>query len=533
MHLALYRKYRPASFDDVCGQEHITSVLKYQASEGKVSHAYLFCGSRGTGKTSSAKILAKAVNCLSPENGNPCGKCEACLAIDSGAATDVVEMDAASNNGVDNIRDLRDEVTYAPAMLKRRVYIIDEVHMLSTSAFNALLKTLEEPPEHVLFILATTELHKLPATIISRCQRFDFRRIGIADITGRLHYIAKCENIVLEDHAAERIAKLAQGGMRDAVSLFELCAGGGADVTEDHVRDVLGVSGYATSCDVANAVAGKDMKSLFATVAGISETKDIAVFWQELLAFWRDMLVCKYADDFRSYLDITENEAAMLSAVAAKFTLGALVYQSGVLDDAMRVMVRSPQTKRVTAELALVRMCQPSADSSPDALMARVSELEDKIKLMSAGVMLTAEPVQAVASSANGNAKPEKTAGATVIADVSPAVAEVKTEAAKPTAPEYTAVSDISAIVEKLSQTNPMAVEFFRSSKTELSSDGKRVRIIPENDFAGRMLSGDDIVRAVAEAFVLMEVCTTLPAVTVEKAAPKNKSKPSDDLFGF
>ena len=533
MHIALYRKYRPTNFDDVCGQEHITSVLKYQSEEGRVSHAYLFCGSRGTGKTSSAKILAKAVNCLAPENGNPCGKCEACLAIDSGATTDVVEMDAASNNGVDNIRELRDEVTYAPAMLKRRVYIIDEVHMLSTSAFNALLKTLEEPPEHVLFILATTELHKLPTTIISRCQRFDFRRIGITDITKRLHYIAKTESIVLEDAAAERIAKLAEGGMRDAVSLLELCAGGGADVTEEHVKEVLGVSGYGVSCDVANAVAGKDMKSLFSIIAQVSETKDVSVFWQELLAFWRDMLVCKYADDFKNYLDLTENEAEMLSAVAAKFTLGSLVHQSAVLDDAMRVMVRSPQTKRVTAELALVKMCQPSADASPDALMARISELEDKVKLLGAGVAIA--PEKSTATDNTVQVQTADNAKQTVKSEASPVtpdeispVAETKTA----TADDYSVVADMSGIIEKIAQKNPMAVEFLRSSKTEISADGKKVRIIPDNDFAVRILSSDDVIRTVAEAFLLTEICSILPAVTVEKAESKKKSKPSDDLFG-
>ena len=529
MHLALYRKYRPSTFDDVCGQEHITSVLKYQSETGKVSHAYLFCGSRGTGKTSSAKILAKAVNCLSPENGNPCGKCEACLAIDSGATTDVVEMDAASNNGVDNIRDLRDEVTYAPAMLKRRVYIIDEVHMLTTSAFNALLKTLEEPPEHVLFILATTELHKLPTTIISRCQRFDFRRIGITDITKRLRYIAKCENIVLEDAAAERIAKMAEGGMRDAVSLFELCAGGGAEVTEEHAREVLGVSGYSVACDVANAVARKDMKTLFGIVAKISETKDIAVFWQELLSFWRDMLVCKYADDFRSYLDLTENEAEMLSAVCARFSLGGLVHQSGILDDSMRVMVRSPQTKRVTAELAFVKMCNPAADFSPEALMARVAELEDKVKLMSAGVMPVQEKKEIVAEEKPEIARTVSVPAAAVDEAASESPVQIPVKNAED---DYIPVPDMSGVVEKLSQTNPMAVEFLRSSRTEITTDGKKVRIIPDNDFACRILSGDDVIRTVSEAFLLMEISDVLPSVTVEKAEQKKKNKPSDDLFG-
>ncbi len=529
MHLALYRKYRPSVFDDVCGQEHITTVLKYQAAEGRVSHAYLFCGSRGTGKTTSAKILAKAVNCLSPVGGNPCGKCEACIAIDSGATTDVVEMDAASNNGVDNIRDLRDEVTYAPAMLKRRVYIIDEVHMLSSSAFNALLKTLEEPPEHVLFILATTELHKLPATIISRCQRFDFRRIGIDDIKRRLHYIADAEGITLEDSAAERIARIAEGGMRDAVSLFELCSGGGTAVTDEHVHNTLGVSGYTALCDTAKAVANRDMKTLFSIMADVSETKDVSVFWQELISFWRDMLVAKYAEDFKSYLDITESEADMLRETAAMFPLGVLVYQSGVLDDAMKTMVRSPSTKRITAELSIVKMCQPAADSSPEALLARISELEDKVKLLSAGVVPAGndtnagKDVSADDKTVNPVPVPEPEAEKECVVKESSAIAEK--------AGGFSPVDNISAVVEKLGQKIPSMVLFFRESNVEMSDDGCTVRVLPDKSFAYQMLSKEDTVRAISEAFLLSGVCEKLPSVIVEKVGEQKKTTPADDLF--
>ena len=229
MHQALYRKYRPATFDRVCGQGHITDVLSYQVKAGRCSHAYLFCGSRGTGKTSSAKILAKAVNCESPKSGSPCLCCRSCLDIDAGLATDVIELDAASNNGVDDIRDICDKASYIPAVLRKKVYIIDEVHMLSQSAFNALLKTIEEPPEHVIFILATTEFHKVPATIVSRCQRFDFRRIDMRIIADNLLFIAKSEGMVLEEEAALLLARQAEGGMRDAIGLFELCSAGGAD----------------------------------------------------------------------------------------------------------------------------------------------------------------------------------------------------------------------------------------------------------------------------------------------------------------
>ena len=242
MYQALYRKWRPITFDDVCGQSHITDILKYETAENRISHAYLFCGPRGTGKTTCAKILAKAINCLSPVDGNPCGKCAACQSIDGESATDVLEMDAASNNGVDAVRAIRDEVIYTPSGLKYRVYIVDEVHMLSISAFNALLKTLEEPPAHVVFILATTELQKLPATIVSRCQRFDFRRISTPVITERLLHIAKAEKITLSADAARILAKHANGGMRDAISLLDLCSSTGGDLTASYVQDMLGIS---------------------------------------------------------------------------------------------------------------------------------------------------------------------------------------------------------------------------------------------------------------------------------------------------
>ena len=225
MYQALYRKYRPRSFEDVVGQEHITETLKKQVATSRLSHAYLFIGTRGTGKTTCAKILSKAVNCEHPENGNPCNKCPACLGIDDGTVMDIVEMDAASNNGVDHVRQLRDEAIFSPAAVKKRVYIIDEVHMMSTSAFNALLKILEEPPEHLMFILATTELHKIPATILSRCQRHSFKRLDSGCIEKRLGYVAECENLNLTADAAALIARLSEGGMRDALSLLDQCSG--------------------------------------------------------------------------------------------------------------------------------------------------------------------------------------------------------------------------------------------------------------------------------------------------------------------
>ena len=380
MHQALYRKWRPGNFDEVSGQEHITSILKYQCSTGKFSHAYLFCGSRGTGKTSCAKILAKAVNCLHPTEAGPCGECEACRAISAGSATDVLEMDAASNNGVDDIRDIRDEVIYAPSQLKYRVYIIDEVHMLSVSAFNALLKTLEEPPEHVVFILATTELQKLPATIISRCQRFDFRRITTDALTARLHLIAKEEGFVLEDEAARLIARHAQGGMRDAISLLELCAGAHLPITTGLVTDTIGSAGREGMIAVVNAIASKNYDAIFDIIdQTVKSSRDLGVFWQDLIGLYRDMLVIKTTKNAAKYLDLTDAEEVMMQKAASLFTKETLLWHTGILEDALFAMQRTYAIKRTVAEVTLLRLCDPLLDTSTTSILSRLSKLEESV----------------------------------------------------------------------------------------------------------------------------------------------------------
>ncbi len=380
MHQALYRKWRPRTFDEVCGQEHITSILKYETENRKFSHAYLFCGSRGTGKTTCAKILAKAVNCESPINGSPCNQCASCLAIDSGAATDVLEMDAASNNGVDNIRDIRDEVVYMPSALKYRVYIVDEVHMLSGSAFNALLKTLEEPPAHVVFILATTELHKLPSTIISRCQRFDFRRITTPVLTDRLAYIADREGIEYETDALRILAKLAQGGMRDAISLLELCAGGRKKITPALVEETVGSGGRESIEQTVRAIASSNFDGIFSAIdTVVRSSRDVAVFWQDLISFYRDMLVMKTTAAADRYLDLTENEADRLRKTAELFSRETLLYHCRVLDDTLYAMQRAGTAKRIVAEMGLIKMIDTSLDSSADAMLSRISKLENAV----------------------------------------------------------------------------------------------------------------------------------------------------------
>ena len=373
MYQALYRKWRPAFFDDVVGQEHITSILKSEVENGKLSHAYLFCGPRGTGKTTCAKIIAKAANCLSPENGNPCGKCEACLAIEAGTTTDVVEMDAASNNGVDSIRELRDGVVYTPADLKFRVYIIDEVHMLSISAFNALLKTLEEPPKHVLFILATTELHKIPATVLSRCQRFDFHRVALDAIVNRLRTVCAGEGITADTESLELIARLSQGGMRDSLNMLEYCAGDGGAITVNKAERLLGAASRTLLSALTNAVSAKDTARALAVIDEIHlSSRDIAVFWRELISFSRDMLIA-----VSTKMQGVKDE--VLRASASAFSLPKLLYVLGIFMNAEADMQKNPSGARLYAEMALIRACDSSLSEDTSALLERISALEDKL----------------------------------------------------------------------------------------------------------------------------------------------------------
>ena len=380
MHQALYRKWRPKSFSEVCGQEHITSILRQEATEGKFNHAYLFCGSRGTGKTTCAKILSKVVNCENVQDGNPCGVCPSCLAIENGSTTDVLEMDAASNNGVDNIRDIRDEVVYSPSFLKYRVYIVDEVHMLSNSAFNALLKTLEEPPSHAIFILATTELHKLPATIVSRCQRFEFRRIATDILTSRIKYIAEQEQIEIDDDAARLIARYSQGGMRDSISLLELCASSGSKIDVSVVNETIGSAGRERMMAVANAIADKNYEFLFKEIDEVvTSSKDITVFWQDLISLYRDLLVVKTVRDSAKYLDLTDFEVKCLNVIAQKFSREMLIYHCKMLEEALSSMQASGAVKRIIAELCFVKMCDEALSTSYEALLFRISNLEARL----------------------------------------------------------------------------------------------------------------------------------------------------------
>ena len=489
MHQALYRKWRPKTFDDVCGQEHITSILKYEAEKQSFNHAYLFCGSRGTGKTTCAKILAKVVNCENPIGGNPCGVCESCRAIDEGTTTDVLEMDAASNNSVDNIRDIRDEVVYPPTLLKYRVYIVDEVHMLSGSAFNALLKTLEEPPSYVIFILATTELHELPATIVSRCQRFEFRRIAMDVLSARLQTIAAEEGFAVEQDALHLIAKMAQGGMRDAISLLELCAGGRRSEVIDgaRVNEILGVSSRETLCAVVKAVSEKDFDTLFSVVDDVvRSSKDVKVFWQDLMSFYRDMLVMKTAGNASRYLDLTDHETVQIREAAALFTKETILSHCKQLENAYFAIKDSNEVKRTVAEMTLIKMCDESLDTSSDALLSRISKLED--------AMVLGAPVRRETAS-----EPKELAEAErpKPASKTPVKATASTAPKKKSAPKY--LPCWTEVIERVSQAGGNDSAYLKQTKAYVEEDGS-ITICMTDPFTMLMVDKPDVRAAVRAA---------------------------------
>ena len=377
MYQALYRKWRPRTFDDVVGQAHITETLKRQVATGRLSHAYLFTGTRGTGKTTCAKILARAVNCEHPVDGNPCNACPSCLGIESGSILDVLELDAASNNGVDQVRALRDEAVYTPAAVRKRVYIVDEVHMLSTAAFNALLKILEEPPEHLMFILATTELHKVPATIKSRCQQFSFKRISAGDIAARLAYVARQEGMELRGDAAELLARLADGGLRDALSLLDQCAGPDRPIGEQEVLDALGLAGNLETAGLMERIGGGDTAGALETLARLySAGKDVGSLLGELSALTRDLLVRKTAPQGGAALLTGGYDETTMRRLSNQFQTVRLVQMLGLLQTTIADLARSG-SRRTDAELCLIRLCDPALDESTAALNARLSRVEE------------------------------------------------------------------------------------------------------------------------------------------------------------
>ena len=485
MYQALYRKYRPKSFDDVVGQAHITRTLQNEVKTGKTAHAYLFTGSRGTGKTTCSKILAKAVNCPNAKDGNPCGECDICRGIDDGSIMDVLEIDAASNNGVDNIRQLREDAFFAPGQAKFRVYIIDETHMLSTGAFNALLKIMEEPPSHVLFILATTEVHKVPATILSRCQRFDFRRIGSEDIAGYLEKIAQNEGFSLDHSAALLIGKLADGGMRDAISLLDLCVSHGSEVTVEVVAQAAGLAGSAHLLALSRAFAEKDTARALELIGEYHEkSMDMERLCSDMVAFYRDLMLLKTVRDPEKLIVALPEEVAEMKPLAQSLSLSQILYCLSVLQETQNRMGRT-SNRRTELEMSAVRVCNPAMDSSAEAVLTRLEELEAAVRKGIVPVSTSQPEEEAPSKPVKKAAKPAKDP-----AEKEPA-AEGKTAAAGDSAGAVL-FSQWQEVLGRLLKTNPPLFAALKNSDAYEKGDLMLIdakneiffKLIRENDFA-------------------------------------------------
>lgn len=403
---ALYRKFRPAEFEDVKGQEHIVTTLQNQIKANRIGHAYLFCGTRGTGKTTVAKIFAKAVNCEHPVNGSPCGECAMCKSIAAGTSMNVIEIDAASNNGVDNIREIREEVTYRPTEGKYKVYIIDEVHMLSIGAFNALLKTLEEPPEYVIFILATTEVHKIPITILSRCQHYDFKRISIETITARMQELMDTEQIEVEDKALRYIAKAADGSMRDALSLLDQCIAFylGQKLTYDHVLEVLGAVDTDVFSKLLRNVIGRDVAAVLDIVEElVMQGRELTQLVGDFTWYLRNLLLVKTSDNIEDVLDVSTENMMQLKVESDMIELDMLLRYIRVFSELSGQMKYATQ-KRVLLEVALIKLCVPAMETNQDTLLDRIRAVEEKVE-QGAGV---AERVVYVNRDAGENSRADR-----------------------------------------------------------------------------------------------------------------------------
>lgn len=546
MYQALYRKWRPRTFDDVVGQEHITGTLKRQVQTGRLSHAYLFTGTRGTGKTTCAKILARAVNCQSPVGGNPCNQCPACLGIENGSVLDVMELDAASNNRVDDIRAILDEAVYTPATVKKRVYIVDEVHMLSTQAFNALLQILEEPPAHLMFILATTEIHKVPATIKSRCQQFSFRRIHADQITGRLLYVAGQEGLDLTAEGAELIARLADGGMRDALSLLDQCVGGGGTIDRQRVFDTLGLAGGLETAALLERAADGDtagaLEQLERLYAG---GKEMSALIGELSALVRDLLVRRTAPNAGSALMTGGFDDATLRRLAGRFDVPRLVQMLTLLQKTGADLARSAN-RRTDAELCLLTLCDPTLDGSIAGLTARVARLEQ------GGVPIQPAPVERPAPAPQpAPARPQRPAPEERPPWEEPEPVPVRREEPV-SAPPPAAKSAVqpaptgswpgwSAFKDALRPAIPVS-DFSFFSMCGGSFDGRTVTLWTANDFLRDMLSKPAITGPVAKTAerllggpVRVNVVTgTAPAETAPAApVPQPPEGEEDALEDF
>ena len=395
-HQAIYRKWRPMTFDDIVGQTHITKTLKNQILSDTVGHAYLFCGTRGTGKTTCAKVLSRAVNCLNPQNGNPCNECAVCKGIIDGSIMDVTEMDAASNNSVEDIRDIKDDINYVASNSKYTVYIIDEVHMLSTSAFNALLKTLEEPPENVIFILATTESHKVPQTILSRCQRFDFKRIRNEDIIIRMKEIAYADGYSVTDDAFRMLASLAEGSMRDGLSIMErVISASGNSISEEDIVNALGISTQESVFELTDAVINGDSAAVMSVIdKTLSDGKELSQLANSMLNHFRALMICKVTDTPEALLEYDSNTIMRIKSQSEKIPFEKINHASTLIANAVSD-ARLAKSARIIYELAFLKLTRPEIDRTPEGVMDRLAMVEQKLVVPNTAV----QPVQSADNS--------------------------------------------------------------------------------------------------------------------------------------
>lgn len=543
MYQALYRKWRPRTFDDVVGQSHITETLKRQVQSGRLSHAYLFTGTRGTGKTTCAKLLARAVNCEHTVNGNPCNECPACRGIENGSVLDVLELDAASNNKVDDIRAILDEAVYTPATVKKRVYIVDEVHMLSTQAFNALLQILEEPPAHLMFILATTEIHKVPATIKSRCQQFSFKRIHANEIAARLGYVAEQEGIDLTAEGAELIARLSDGGMRDALSLLDQCTGSGGTVDQERIFAALGLAGNLETAALLDCVAAGDIAGALERLSRLyAGGKEMSALVGEMSALVRDLLVRKTAPQAGAALMTGGFDEATMRRLAGQFDIPRLVQMLNLLQKTASELNISAN-RRTDTELCLVMLCDPTLDESVAGLNARLSRLEQ-------GGVVVAQPAPVKAEPA-----PQPKPAAPVVEQPKP-VPQPAQQAPKPEpVPQSQASAALSAAAPAAGWPGWAAVRDALKSVLPVSDfsfigmtgmcdgrcDGNTVTLWTANDFVRDMLDKPAITTVVARTVqgmtgssVRVVVQTgTAPADRIVSAAAAPAFEEEDALEAF
>ena len=511
MYQALYRKWRPRSFADVVGQEHITSTLRREVAEGRTSHAYLFTGTRGTGKTTCAKILAKAVNCEHPVNGDPCNCCKSCLGIDNGSFTDVLELDAASNNGVDQVRALRDEAIYSPANVKKRVYIVDEVHMLSAAAFNALLKIMEEPPEHLIFILATTELNKVPATILSRCQRFSFKRITAADIEKRLSYIAKEENFSLTDDAAAMLAGMSDGALRDALSLLDQCAAAAEQVDTERILSVLGLAGRKETEQLMRSLLASDTQSALLQFDRLyTAGKDANAVLGELTTLTRDLIIRTTVPRGGEALYTGGYDDKTLDSLLAGVSQRRLMYMASTLQEFSYNSLRGGN-RRLEAELCLLTLAEESLSQDGNALLRRIERLEEQMKNGVRAAEKRTVPsmmpeLSAVPAEPEEEERPPlpEAPEAVFIPDV-PDAAVTKKPPERPAEPVQAAdpVSGDSGdvwktLLEKYKNRIPPMSRAFLSNCSG-SYEGGVLRVLCDTDFTKEMLATDAVRTALSE----------------------------------